>query len=410
MSAARFEQAPGAPFARAVVEAPPVDLERLRSYRLGRLRALMAEADVALCVLVNPVSLRYALDLREYALFQSRIPTIYAFVPVTGPVVLHGAAGRSYDTVDEYRTPRRLSTFDGGLSLSDQARRFASDVKDLLREIGLGQERRVGVEMLNPSAGQALLQVGLETVDGESLVERARSIKAPEEIACQRHAIAVAEHAMSLMREALAPGIRETELWSILHQVNIAHDGDWCDGRMLASGPRTNPWLQEASERVVRAGELVAFDTDMIGPLGYCADISRTWLCGDGEATDIQRDRYRRARDEVEHNLALLRPGRSFRELSERAFAHPPEFVARRYPCLAHGIGMTDEWPKIHYREDWDRDGYDGVVEAGMTLCVESFVGSVHGGEGVKLEQMALVTGTGAEALSTFPFEDRLLG
>ena len=126
MSAARFEQAPGAPFARAVVEAPPVDLERLRSYRLGRLRALMAEADVALCVLVNPVSLRYALDLREYALFQSRIPTIYVFVPVTGPVVLHGAAGRSYDTVDEYRTPRRLSTFDGGLSLSDQARRFAS--------------------------------------------------------------------------------------------------------------------------------------------------------------------------------------------------------------------------------------------------------------------------------------------
>ena len=410
MSAARFEPAGGTPaYSRAAVEAPQVDLEALRAYRLGRLRAQMAEASVPLCVLVNPVSLRYALDLREYALFQSRIPTIYAFVPVAGPVVLHGAAGRSYEAVDEHRAPRRLSTFDGGLSLADHARSFAGDVRDFLHELGLAGERRVGVEMINPSAGQALLQAGLEPVDGESLVERARSIKSPEELACQRHAIAVAEHAMDRMREALVPGIRETELWSVLGQVNVAHGGDWCDGRMLASGPRTNPWLQEASERVVRAGDLVAFDTDMIGPLGYCADISRTWLCGDGAPTELQRDRYRRASDEVEHNLALLRPGLTFRELSERAFAQAPEFVPRRYPCLAHGVGMSDEWPKIHYREDWAHDGYDGVVEAGMTLCVESFVGSVHGGEGVKLEQMALVTETGAEPLSTYPFEDRLL-
>ncbi len=397
-------------FNRAVLEKPAVDESALRAHRLGRLRAQMAADNVPLCVLVNPVSLRYALDLREYSLFQSRIPTIYAFVPMAGPVVLHGAAGRGYDTVDDYRPPRRLSTFDGGPSLADHARCFASDVKAFLLETGLaGHGREVGIEMLNPSAPQALLQAGLVPVDAESMVERARCIKSEEEIACLRHAIAIAELAMGHMRDALAPGIRESELWSILHQVNIAHDGDWCDGRMLASGPRTNPWLQEASERVIRRGDLVAFDTDMVGPFGYCADISRTWLCGEEAPTTAQCDLYRRAYDEVAHNLGLLRPGLTFHEFSERALVQPPEFAARRYPCVAHGIGMSDEYPKIYYRQDWDRDGYDGVIEAGMTLCIESYVGSEHGGEGVKLEQMALVTETGAQVLSTYPFEDALL-
>ncbi len=37
---------------------------------------------------------------------------------------------------------------------------------------------------------------------------------------------------------------------------------------MLVSGACTNPWFAECSDRVIRAGELVSFDTDMIGPFG----------------------------------------------------------------------------------------------------------------------------------------------
>ncbi|NKC15568.1 MAG: M24 family metallopeptidase [Gammaproteobacteria bacterium] len=396
-------------FQSAVIEKPAVDLQALRRYRLACLREQMARAGVALCVLVNPVSLRYALDLREYSLFQSRIPTIYAFVPVIGPVVLHGATGRGYEQVDDYRRPRRLCTFDGGLALADNARGFAADVCDFLAEIGLDRDARtVSLEMLNPSATLALAERNVAVVDAESLVERARSIKSPEELICTRHAIAVAEHAMRRLHDALMPGALETEIWSILHQVNIAHDGDWCDGRMLASGPRTNPWLQEASDRVIAAGDLVAFDTDMVGPFGYCADISRTWLCGENKPSAVQRDLYERAYEEVSHNLSLLRPGIGFRELSERALVQAPEFSTRRYPCLAHGIGLSNEYPKIYYPQDWNWDGYDGIIEPGMTLCIESYVGSDRGGEGVKLEQMVLVTQTGTEVLSSFPIEDAL--
>lgn len=44
-----------------------------------------------------------------------------------------------------------------------------------------------------------------------------------------------------------------------------------------------------------------------------------------------------------------------------------------------------------------------------MVLSVESYVGSVRGGPGVKLEQMYLVEQHGATALSTYPFERSLL-
>ena len=397
------------PGSRLVIHKPPVDMNRLREYRLDRIRQQLNVADVSFCVLVNPLSIRYAVENREYQGFQSRLPTQYLFVPVDGPVVQFGGSHRDYPCVDEYRHPRRLNVFDGGPDLTAHARGFAQDAKGFLAELGLQHERRVAVDMLNPSITQAMLDAGLEPIDAEPLVELARSIKSAEELTCLRHSIEVAEYGISLMRDATAPGIRETELWSILHQVNTAHDGDWFDGRMLSSGPRTNPWLQEATDRRINAGELVALDTDMIGPFGYSADISRTWLCGDGPSSPRQRDVYRIAYDEIRHNMSILRAGVSFKEFSEQALAKPDEYIARRYPCVAHGIGMSDEYPKIAYIQDWEDWGYDGIFEENMTICIESYTGSDRGGEGVKLEEMVLVTASGCEPLSSFPFEEELL-
>jgi Xaa-Pro aminopeptidase len=59
---------------------------------------------------------------------------------------------------------------------------------------------------------------------------------------------------------------------------------------------------------------------------------------------------------------------------------------------------------------DFDTSGYDGVLEAGMTLCVESYIGEDGGAEGVKLEQQVLITDNEPELLSLFPFETALLG
>lgn len=112
------------------------------------------------------------------------------------------------------------------------------------------------------------------------ILEDARVIKSEDEVACIRWAVAVAELGIAKMKEALRPGVNELQLWGLLNYTNLANAGAWHDGRMLASGDRINPWLQEASTREIQSGDMVGFDTDMIGPMGYFADVSRTFHCG----------------------------------------------------------------------------------------------------------------------------------
>jgi len=211
------------------------------------------------------------------------------------------------------------------------------------------------------------------------------------------------------MKEAIVPGITETELWSVLHQSVIADNADYCETRLLNSGPRTNPWFQETASRAIRANELVALDTDVVGCHGYYSDFSRTFHVGPDAPTPAQRDLYRTAHEQVHHNMAIIAPGVTFREYSDRAWNIPDRYAANRYYLSAHGVGMTGEYPYLYHHADFDVAGYDGVIEPGMTLCVESFIGAGDGGEGVKLEQQIVVTETGTELLSLFPFEEDLL-
>lgn len=386
---------------------PEIDFSQLYDYRLQRLRQSMRAEKAAMCVLVNPISLRYAVDYRTYGLFQSHIPTTYLFVPVEGPLVIHGVYGPP-PMCDEVRPARAISFFDGGTELEESARAFAKDVSTYLSELGT-TNRKVAVEYVNPSVTQALMRRGIEVCDGVKVSERARVIKSQEEIACMKWAIAVAELGISKVKQALKPGVSELQLWALLNYTNLANNGDWHDGRMLASGPRTNPWCQEASPRKIKSGDLVGFDTDMIGPYGYFADISRTFYCPPGRPSARQKQLYQLAVQEIEHNLALIKPGVSFREYQQRTLIPAEEFHQEAYVCSVHGVGMCDEYPKVtqQYRGP---NLYDGQFESGMVLCVESYMGAAGEKQGVKLEQQVLLTDDGYELLSTYPLEEALMG
>ena len=70
---------------------------------------------------------------------------------------------------------------------------------------------------------------------------------------------------------------------------------------------------------------------------------------------------------------------------------------------------MTGEYPYLYHRADYSTSGYDGILEPNMNICVESYIGEEDGSEGVKLEQQVLITESGIELLSKFPFEEHLL-
>lgn len=393
--------------------ATPIDLPRLRQYRLRRVRDQMARLDIAACVLSDPVSIRYATDLRNMQIFTARnAPSRYLVLTDRHSILyeftgcMHLADGS--DTVSEVRPALTASFVAAGPAIAARERAWAEEVADLLAGL-VGRDATIGLERMNAGAALALASQGFRIVDAQQPLELARSIKSVDEIACIRASLRATEQGVASLQAALRPGISENELWSHLHQTVIALGADYCETRLLSSGSRTNPWFQETGARVLGANELVAFDTDVVGCYGYYSDFSRTFHSGPGAPTAAQRQLYRLAHEQVHHNIAVLKPGLSFREYSERAWDIPEALAANRYYLSAHGCGMTGEYPYLYHHTDYAAAGYDGVLEPGMTICVESYMGEPGGGEGVKLEQQCLITARGVEVLSEYPFDSELL-
>jgi Xaa-Pro aminopeptidase len=391
-----------------------IDMARLRAYRRGRLQAELKRLDCGAALLSDPMNIRYATGSRNMSVWTSHTPARYCFLPAEGKAILfdfhnceHLAEG--LETIAEVRPARGFYFFGAGSRVAEKAGLWAEEIAELVMQY-CGGNRRLAVDRLDPPGTHALAAHGIEILDGQEPCEIARSIKSEDEIACMVQAIAVCEAGMARMRDALRPGMTENELWAILHETNIRLGGEWIETRILASGERTNPWFQECGDRLIRPGDLVSFDTDLIGPFGYCADISRTYFCGPGKPSAEQRRLYGLAMEQIQFNIErLMKPGLNFREASDLAWRIPNAFVKNRYSCVAHGVGFCDEWPKITHIQDRERSAYDGELAPGMTMCVESYIGEEGGREGIKLEQQVLITERGYKLLSTFPFEEVLV-
>ncbi len=401
------------PIVRAMVNPTSIDHESLVHSRRDRLRLQMVDHGVDACLLFDPINVRYATGARNMQVFHQRNPSRYLFLPVEGPVVLFEFAGAHHlatdlSTIDEVRPATTASYVAAGPAISAVERRWADEVGALLNEV-VGDGATVGLERINHGASTALAGAGFRIVDAQAPVERARAVKGPDELACIRQSLRATERAVHAVRDAIEPGLTENELWAELHRVVIAEGGDYVETRLMTAGTRTNPWFQETGDAPITPNALVALDTDVVGCHGYYSDFSRTFHAGPDAPAAEQKRLYGLAHEQVHHNMGIIGPGVTFREYAERAWDIPDEFADQRYYLSSHGVGMTGEYPYLYHRHDFATSGYDGVIEPGMTLCVESYIGAEGGVEGVKLEEQVLVTETGIELLSDFPFEDDLL-
>jgi Xaa-Pro aminopeptidase len=389
---------------------PQSTLVAARGYRKRRMIEQVIARDCGAILLYDPVNIRYALDVSNMQLWMTHNPSHYALICADGHAVdfEYGKSehlARGFETIDEVRTARTWFYFSAGSRLAERVELWADEIVDLLRTHA-GGNLRLAADKLEMAGVDALRRRGVTLIDGQELTEHARSIKSPDEIALMRWTIRVCEAAMARMHAHSLPGKTENEIWAELHFENIRSGGEWLETRLLAAGPRTNPWFQESSDHVCEAGDILAFDTDMIGPYGYCADLSRSWTIGQTPMTGAQRDLYAAAVEQIEHNVALLRPGMSAREFNEKSWRIPEKYQARRYSVALHGVGLADEWPSVPTHVDFAR-AYPSMFEENMTLCVESLIGEEFGRECVKLETQVLITATGAVRLDSFPWETR---
>ncbi len=389
------------------------NLENIRTYRRKRVLAEMEKRRVDALLLFDPINIRYSTDSSNMQLWTAHNLARAALVTVDGHFILWDFTNCQHMTehlhrLNEVRTVAGSFYFEFGDTIDNQARSFCAEVKDVLAQRGLTGP--IGIDRMDTAVAKAFFSAELDIVDAMTVMEHARVVKSPDEILAMRCGVENCDMAMAEMEKAMMPGMSEVELWSILHKENIANGGEWLETRILSSGPRTNPWMREASGRIMQDGDIMAFDTDMIGLFGICIDTSRTWLVGDAEAKPGQIEAYKIGHEHIETNAELLAPGVSMRDLTFKGHVLPDAYQANKYCVKMHGVGLCDEFPSIYYPDSYIEGAFDYHLEPGMVLCVEVFAGKEDGLEGVKLENQVLVTETGFENLTTYPYDKRLMG
>lgn len=406
-----------AEWADAGLELP--DLAAMRAYRHARLTQHIVDRGYAGLLMTDPLNIRYATDSTNMQLWNTHNPFRAVLLCADGYMVMWDYKNAPFlskfnPLVREQRSGADLFYFDRGDKVDVAADAFANEVRVLLAEHAPGL-RQLAADKIMLHGLRALEAQGFTIMDGEEVTEKSRAVKGPDEIKAMRCSSHACEAAMRVMedfaRTNVGDGVTcEDDIWAILHAGNVRRGGEWIETRLLSSGPRTNPWFQECGPRVCQQNEIISFDTDLVGAYGICTDVSRSWWIGDEKP---HADMIYAMQHGVEHimtNMQMLKPGVMIPELSAGTHVLDAPFQKQKYGCLMHGVGLCDEWPLVAYPDRAVAGAYDYPLEPGMCLCVEALISPEGGDFSIKLEDQVLITEDGFENLTTYPFDDALMG
>jgi Xaa-Pro dipeptidase len=376
--------------------------------RQHRLTSTMKSMGVDAVLTPDPINILYATGSRNMTVWGLMGPSRFVLHVADGPTILfefnlgeHLSEG--LPTITEIRTSTGI-TAKKTPHYRENSVRFADEIVEILGRVQGRDSMTLAVELVDFTFTDVLRSRGVTLLDATPVFQHSRMIKQPLEIEAMRFAVAQVELAATELESAIRPGATENEVWAKFHEGLIARNGEFISTRLFQSGVRTFPYFQESSNAVMESGDLVCFDTDALGVMNYAVDFSRTFLCGDVEATQIQKRLYGIAREQLEHNAANIAAGRSFEDFARRAYVVPEQHRDYGYYVLAHGLGMSGEHPNIPRLEDDGSYDFPGSIEENMVLCIESYVGDPDSHQGVKLEDQFLVHADSVERLSTYPF------
>ncbi|QIE45331.1 aminopeptidase P family protein [Pseudohalocynthiibacter aestuariivivens] len=395
------------------------DLQAMRRYRWERLTKHVVDRGYGGLLMFDPLNIRYATDSTNMQLWNTHNPFRAVLLCADGYMLIWDYKNSPFlstfnPLVREQRSGADLFYFDRGDKIDIAADTFSNEVRALMAEHAPGN-MRLAVDKPMIHGLRALEAQGFEIMEGEEVTEKSRSVKGPDEILAMRCASLSCEIAVKAMEDAARDGVpqgnmSEDDIWAVLHSENIRRGGEWIETRLLASGPRTNPWFQECGPRIARMNEIISFDTDLIGSYGICVDISRSWWIGDQKPPADMIYAMQHAVEHIQTNMEMLKPGVMIPELSANTHVLDAQFQKQKYGCLMHGVGLCDEWPLVAYPDQAVAGSFDYPLEAGMVLCVEALVGAEGGNFSIKLEDQVLITEGGYENLTKYPFDPALMG
>ena len=230
----------------------------------------------------------------------------------------------------------------------------------------------------------------------------AREIKSRDEITLLATAAAMVDGTYAEIAAALRPGVRENEIVALANKRLYEMGSDDVESVNAVSGERRNPHPHNFSDRMIRPGEQAFFDI-MHSYNGYRTCYYRCFAVG--EASESQKDAYKRAREWMDVAIGAIKPGVT------------TDLVARLWPAVGdfgladektafglqfgHGLGLA-----LHERPIISRlVSLDAPMEIreGMVFAVETYCPASDGRSAARIEEEIVVGANSLEILTKFP-------
>ena len=310
----------------------------------------------------------------------------------------------------------------------DELRRSGLSWLEIDDEIGVRAVVALGVDKATVPGTFPLLLAdklrarGVELVADQSFFVERRRVKSEAELAGVRRAQLAAEAGMTaacdLLRRAEPTGkgvhldgepLTCERIKAAISHAFLAHGAS--SGEFIVSHGAQSAVGHHVGAGAIAAGEPVVIDLwPRDNESGCCADMTRTYVVGD--VPDELAEWHRLCKEALDRAVQDLRPGVTAKSVYDRscdifeAAGYPTQRTKRDgrlldegfFHSLGHGVGL-----EVHELPVLGLVGYE-ELKPGEVFAVEPGLYR-QGFGGCRLEDLVVVTETGAEKLTSFPYD-----
>ncbi len=391
-----------------------VDFERLRRHRIARVHEMLEQFDLGAILLFETSNIRYATSTQiGYWAFNKG--ERYALVTRNGRPRIwdFGSAAKAHRLQLPHMYDRENSV-GGNTGLQGAIgpetglhTRAAQEIKSVLAEEGIAGER-LGVDLAETGVFLALQAEGLDVVDGQQAMMRAREIKSADEIMLLTQACSMVDGVYQDIFEMLKPGIRESDVVGMAHNRLFQMGSEFVEAINSIAGERCSPHPHVFSDRLIRPGDQAYFDIIHVFN-GYRTCYYRTFVVG--RATQAQRDAFKKSREWMDAAIDLVKPGASTDQIA-RVWPRAEDFGFENEMDafglqFGHGVGVG-----LHERPIISRlNSLDSPVEIqeGMVFALETYAPAGDGRSAARIEEEVVVTADGCKVITLFPCEELMV-
>ncbi len=299
-------------------------------------------------------------------------------------------------------------------AVSGEASEAIQIIVDEVTRRGLGGGR-IGLERRGYAPAASVMDelVGKLEAGGASIsdewrmLDEIRMVKSPLEIAHMRKASAIGDEAMAAARDAIRPGLTETQLEGVIMGTMMGAGGGYPGIRtMIGGGPRAGTHHSPAQNRAFKQGDIVF--VDFCGVLDrYHVNVNRTFSIG--EPDERWTDLMNKAAGCIDAIVAGSKLGDRLSEVDAIGQAYLDDAGLREYVWWAggycQGVALPPDWCNNHWLTT--RFGMqDRKLEPGMFFNYENQFDvwkDWPGGSGAAYIETFEVNGNGLEVMSNLP-------